>query len=188
MNIQRHHPASRWMALAALLCASLLPFSVFAGPGHDHGEEKTTVTTSAAPRFSGSSAQFEAVGIVQAHQLHVYIDDAKTNEPLETTAVELNLNGTPLPLKKKGIGHFESDMPTNMEEGHLAVNMTIEANGYTELLNSELELDHEHAEESHEQTQPDYTLQGLYGLVALALIGALYLAFRTIQRIKRTSR
>jgi hypothetical protein len=188
MNMKRLNSTRVWIAGAVLATTATLPFRVFAGPGHDHGEEKAPSNTAVAPRFSSGSAQFEAVGIVQAHQLHLYIDNAKTNEPLETTAVELNINNTPLTLTKKGTGHFESEMPDTLEEGHLAVNITIEANGYTEVLDSELELEHDHAEERKQHASPDYTRWGLYGLMGLALIGGLSLAFKTIQRIRRTSR
>lgn len=188
MTMKISNPAQVWIARAILVTAAAMPFGAFAGPGHDHGEEKAPSNTAIAPRFSGSSAQLEAVGIVRDHQLHVYVDHAKTNAPLETTSIELKINDTPLALTQHEVGHFEADMPDPKGEGHLAVNMTIEANGYTEQLNSELELEHAHDEEASEQDHTNYTSMGLYGLAGLALISALSLAFRAIQRFRRTSR
>lgn len=162
------------------------PLVSLASPGHDHGDEAPAPTTQkAAPRFSMQSEQFEVVGILNGHHLQLYVDQAKTNAPVENATAELTLNGTPVPVALHQAGLFEAEIPEALEEEHLTVSMNLRTKTSTSTLTGELNLEqHPHDEPSTEEAHSHASPIAAYGVGAAALlllaIGFVILKKRTV--------
>jgi hypothetical protein len=159
---------------AAVLAGSLLFTTAYAGPGHDHGDEAPVAVGEASPRVVMESELFEAVGILKGRMLEIYIDHAATNAPVQNAKVELELNGQQVPVELHSEGEFDAQLPEGIEEGAVAVAMTVSAGENIDLLAGELLLD-QHGEHSHEEHdhshQFDTLLYGAGALLVLAVIG-----------------
>jgi hypothetical protein len=74
-----------------LALLALAPWAVaLAHEGHDHGPPAPLPTAQAlAPRASAETADFELVAVLDAGELRLYLDDFRTNRPVEDAAVEV---------------------------------------------------------------------------------------------------
>ena len=84
-------PVRSFAVFTALVLAMFLVAPALAGPGHDHGEEKTAPVANAAPRFNAHSDLFELVGAIQPGKLMLYLDRYADNAPVTTAAIELEI-------------------------------------------------------------------------------------------------
>ncbi len=170
--------------LSALLLTGLLVFSATsnAGPGHDHGDEAPVTTGEASPRVVMESELFEAVGIVNGRTLEIYIDHFETNAPVENATVELELNGSPVEVELHAEGEFDAELPEGLEEGPVAVAMTISAGEKVDILAGELQL-HQHDEQANvEEIAPRLFMIALFvlgGFVVLALLVIGYIRLKS---------
>jgi hypothetical protein len=123
-----------------LLALLLLPLSVLAGPGHDHGSETPAKTGTALPRFTAVSEQFELVGVVNGKQLTLYLDHADSNVPVKDAKLEVELAGKKLKLEAHGEGQFETTLAEALKPGVYPVTATVEAGKLSDLLAGELDL------------------------------------------------
>lgn len=164
-------------ALLAVLFALSIPFNTHAGAGHDHGDETPAAVGSASPRFVISSELFEAVGIVKGKTIEIYVDHAQTNAPVEKATVELELNGTKVPVELHAAGEFDAVLPEDLIKGNLespiSVAMTITVGDQVDLLAGELTLAHsdEHPTEKDAHSHGfEYALYGLAVLLMFTLV------------------
>lgn len=118
-------------------CALAVTFqfgTAFAGPGHDHGPEPAQAATSASPRLSASSEQFEFVGIVEGEVLVIYLDRFATNEPVTDAVLEVSVNGAPLKAEPQPGGTYEVASPLLKQPGTLDIVADIRAGDVSDLL------------------------------------------------------
>jgi hypothetical protein len=76
------------MSRAAALGVLLLAGVAMAHEGHDHGPPPPA-TVALAPRASASTADFELVAVIEADRLRVYLDDFRSNRPVQDASVEV---------------------------------------------------------------------------------------------------
>ncbi|MBU0783752.1 MAG: hypothetical protein KJ798_00235 [Gammaproteobacteria bacterium] len=158
---------------AAVLAGSLLFTTAYAGPGHDHGDEAPVAVGEASPRVVMESELFEAVGILKGRMLEIYIDHAATNAPVQNAKVELELNGQQVPVELHSEGEFDAQLPEGIEDGTVAVSMTVSAGEDIDLLAGDLIVGHHDDLDSVEEVQSRLSkivLYGVGGLLILALI------------------
>lgn len=118
--------------------------------GHDHGhnEDDTVKTTIATlPRIIMESRQFELVGILDAQELHFYLDDYNTNEPVNKASIEIELAGERLQAKAdpQHESSYHIILPNELTQGVYPVLATIVTQQGADLLTGELDI-HPHAE------------------------------------------
>lgn len=163
---------STYMGAVFVALALFTTPSSFAGPGHDHGDEALTATGEASPRVVMESDLFEAVGILKGRTLEIYIDHTATNAPVENAELDLELNGSPIPVELHAVGEFDAVLPEGLSEGSVSVALTVSSGELTDLLAGQLDLSHadDHAtdEESHSHAW-EWVLYGLGGMLLLGL-------------------
>jgi len=128
--------------LAGCLVSLWLTTSVFAGAGHDHGVEETPTlpTVQAMPRLVLESSQFELVGILEEHGLHLYLDDYASNAPVSGATLELEIAGQRITAQAEADGNYHADLPQPLSEGQHPVLVTILAEQGSDLLIGELNI------------------------------------------------
>ena len=168
-------PLSALLALAMAMAAPVL-----AGPGHDHGDEKSAPATSAAPRFNAHSELFELVGVVNRGTLTLYLDRYADNTPVTAGVIELEIKpaqGATLTLKAAPAeeGVFTAALAKPFGPGAYAITATVKAtlDGKTEtdLLAATLEISSDQVTEirSHQRS---YEVAAL-GAALAAILAAL---------------
>ncbi|MCE2746661.1 MAG: hypothetical protein LW710_12255 [Burkholderiales bacterium] len=159
---------------AAVLTSSILfSATTYAGPGHDHGDEAPVAAGEASPRVVMESELFEAVGILKGRMLEIYIDHAATNAPVQNAKLELELNGQQVPVELHDEGEFDAQLPEGIEDGTVAVSMTVSAGVDIDLLAGDLIVGHHDDLDSVEEVQSrlwEIVLYGIGGLFILALL------------------
>jgi hypothetical protein len=172
-----------YMLSAAVLASSILFSAIaYAGPGHDHGDEAPVAAGEASPRVVMESELFEAVGILKGRMLEIYIDHAATNAPVQNAKLELELNGQQVPVELHSEGEFDAQLPEGIEEGTVAVSMTVSAGEDIDLLAGDLIVGHHDDLDSVEEVQSRLSiivLYGIGGLLILALFVVGYLRLKS---------
>ncbi|MEQ9108032.1 MAG: hypothetical protein RLO04_11260 [Limnobacter sp.] len=174
INVMKQNKFLTNVLSAAVLAGSLIfSTTAYAGPGHDHGDEAPLGVGEASPRVVMESELFEAVGILKGRMLEIYIDHAATNAPVQNAKVELELNGQQVPVELHSEGEFDAQLPEGIEDGTVAVSMTVSAGEDIDLLAGDLIVGHHDDLDSVEEVQSRLSkivLYGVGGLLILALI------------------
>ncbi|MFM2329649.1 MAG: hypothetical protein RLZZ494_1752 [Pseudomonadota bacterium] len=160
--------------VAALLCAALglLP-AAYAGEGHDHGEAPAAAASPTLPRLTASSEAFELVGVLQGHQLTLYLDRADDNRPVEQARIELELGATKVVAQAHDNATFVVTLPQEPPPGVLPVTATVTVGDEVDLLAGELDI-HAEAAEVHTETGSIlsfWVIGGSAGVLGLGLLG-----------------
>ncbi len=163
------------ISLMMYLTIGLGSATAVAGPGHDHGDETPVVVGEATPRFVMSSDLFDVVGILTGKTLVIYVDHAKTNEPVQNATVELELNGNKVPVELHADGEFDALLPeeinSSQSKDSVSVAMTISAGESVDILAGDLSLSQTH--EENDATHSHILEFALYsGAAFLVLIAA----------------
>ncbi|MDH1054623.1 hypothetical protein [Aquipseudomonas alcaligenes] len=173
--------------LTAFTVATLIaipPLTTLAGDGHDHGEAPAASTGSALPRFVATSATFELVGVLNGHDLTLWLDHAADNSPVEGANLELEVGGVKVEVEQHEAGEFEAELAEEPEEGEIAIKAQVVVDKRTELLSGDLDIHHEeHGDESASGASwSTYAAWGAGGLVLLSLLGWVLRRTRTAPR------
>jgi len=181
--------------LLSCCLSSVLLFmgNVQAGAGHDHGHDMPEPANSATdntPRLVMSSEQFELVGTVEGHNMHLHLDDFATNAPIPAANIELEIAGTSLQAEDEGNGTYHITLADELEEGVHPVLATVLTATSSDLLTGGLDI---HIEEQEQEE----VLQGILVtpsqlIIISCLIGAFFLLLiivmrRDIHRREQTS-
>ena len=162
----------RLTAFTAAILIAAAPLATQAGDGHDHGEAPATPTGPALPRFAATSDTFELVGVLDGHDLTLWLDHAADNSPVEGASLELEIGGVKVEAEQHEAGEFEAELAAEPEEGEIAIKAKVVVGQRTELLSGDLDIHEEHAEESASGASwGTYGAWGAGGLVLLALLG-----------------
>lgn len=135
--------ARRRLTLAGALSLAIISMTtaVYAGPGHDHGDEKATATGGMIwPRFAATSEIFELVGIVQGKQLLLFLDYAQSNAPVKGATLELEFGGVKLKVESGSEGEFTATLPQAPKAGITSITATVIAGKDSDLLAGELDI------------------------------------------------
>ena len=146
--------------IAAVLAALLMllgSLPVFAGPGHDHGDENPSAPSGPSlPRAVASSDLFELVAVLDGKTITIFIDRAATNEPVAGAQLELELAGQklqaqPVDAAKAGPagGDFTATLPAELKEGVYPLTATVTAGADIDLLAGEFDIHTDAPADSH---------------------------------------
>ncbi len=121
----------------------ILTFGATAAPaheGHDHGPEAPAAPASVAPRGEAHSERFEIVAVAQGKTLAIYLDDYKTNAPIDQAAIEVETPSGPAAAKSLGNGVYSLDAPFLEKGGHVDLIITVAAGGDPDILPVTIEI------------------------------------------------
>lgn len=124
--------------LRQTICLLLLCICVKASAheGHDHADEAAPVVNNIAPRIAASSDELELLAIVAGNQLHVYLDQADSNQPLSGAKVELEVAGETRRAVVSG-DHYLLDAPWLLKPGRHLLVFSVESARVSDLLPTE---------------------------------------------------
>ncbi|WP_133176053.1 hypothetical protein [Limnohabitans sp. Rim28] len=197
MNIKStKHSVLHTLVIAILFAA----FKVSAHEGHDRTSDKTkapevsivasvgaakgvsataldvssvarSVSTN-APRFVASSPDFELVGLVEGNKLTLWLDDVKTNIPVVSGSIEIEIGETKLQPQLAG-EVWVATLPVDFVPEMLPITATVSTRGTTDLLAGEfVQTDFEVVTPSASEVQSFPWLLALAGLIAFFSLGA----------------
>lgn len=167
--MKSYNTLAAW-CIAALLAGSAA--QAIAGDGHDHGDTPAPVAGPALPRFAAVSELFELVGVVDSKAITVYLDRFADNSPVTDANLELQLDGTVIPLEVHADGEFEGTLQQELKPGVVSVTATVVAGPDTDLLAGELDVhDADADDEAQAQGWKPYVPWLGVGLVVLGFVG-----------------
>ncbi|MFZ5690847.1 MAG: efflux RND transporter periplasmic adaptor subunit [Pseudomonadota bacterium] len=102
--------------------------------GHDHGPAAPAAPATVAPRGEAHSERFEVVAVAQGKTLTLYLDDFKTNAPIEGADIEVEIPSGPASAKALGNGVYSLDAPFLQKGGHIDLIVTVNAGGEPDIL------------------------------------------------------
>jgi cobalt-zinc-cadmium efflux system membrane fusion protein len=102
--------------------------------GHDHGPEAPAAPATVAPRGEAHSERFEVVAVAQGKALAIYLDDYKTNAPVEQAEIEVETPSGPASAKALGDGVYQLGAPFLEKGGHIDLIITVAAGGDPDIL------------------------------------------------------
>lgn len=102
--------------------------------GHDHGAEPPPPPPTIAPRGGAHSDRFEIVAVAQGKTLAIYLDDYKTNAPVDHAEVEVETPAGPVNAKAVGDGVYMVHAPFLEQGGHIDLIVTVSAGGDPDIL------------------------------------------------------
>jgi RND family efflux transporter MFP subunit len=122
-------------ALAAAALISLLaPGALHAHEGHDHGSQAPAAPANASPRGEAHSEKFELVAVAKAETLTLYIDDYRTNAPVEKASVEIETPDGPKTATPLGSGAYRLDAPFLARGSHIDLIVTVTSGDDSDIL------------------------------------------------------
>jgi membrane fusion protein, heavy metal efflux system len=129
-------PAALVLALISIFCTPDLR----AHEGHDHGAEPPPPPAAVAPRGEAHSERFEIVAVAQGKTLAIYLDDYKTNAPVDQAEIQVETPAGPANAKGVGDGVYMLDAPFLEQGGHIDLIVTVIAGGDPEILPLSIDL------------------------------------------------
>lgn len=156
----------------------------FADAGHSHGAEAPAANAGvASPRFSAHSDLFEAVGVLSADKLSLFIDQYNSNEPVLKAKIEVE-SGSLKAVAEFDAEHGDYSLPSASfkKPGTYAIVLTITAGNQTDILAGDLVVPDPQAEHTHDATAQPWLRWLGYGAAALALPGIALMAARRGRR------
>lgn len=138
------NPARRQL-ICALLGSSLLlhPLQSLAHEGHAHGGPAISPLPAApsASKFVATSEEFEVVGVLSYEALTLYLDDARTNVPIDDAVLEIVADGQPrlsAKAERQSPGTYRLALKSPIPAGTYALTIGIESAQGSDLLSGKL--------------------------------------------------
>lgn len=122
----------RATALAAAL--AFAPAWALAHEGHDHGAPPPPASVVSAPRGEAFSDSVELVAIARAGVLEIYLDDFRTNAPIEGAVVEVETPDGPASATAAPGEPYRLAAPWAARPGRLDLIVTVTAGSLLEVL------------------------------------------------------
>jgi membrane fusion protein, heavy metal efflux system len=178
--------------LCFLIVIALLPMPsspVWAGPGHDHGDETPAATGAASPRFEAHSDLFEVVGVMDGDLLIITIDRYDSNAPVLQAKLELESGATNLVAKfNPATADYTVPSAAFKNHGTYPIALTVTAGQETDLLAGELIIpDADGHSGAHTHPLPWRMIAGVSATAVLLLLAGLYVWRRRARAIKPAS-
>lgn len=134
----------RVMAGALLGAAVLLgsPQLARAHEGHDHGAAPPapSPTPQAGPKFIAVSEDFEVVGVLSRDALTVYLDDTRTNRPIDGATLEIAAQGLSGVATREAPGTYRLALKSPLPAGSYALTVSVDAAQGSDLLAAKLDV------------------------------------------------
>ena len=147
---------------AAVLLATLIA-PVDAHEGHDHDAPPAPLSTASAPRAEAASDTMELVVIARGAELELYVDDFRTNAPIEGAVVEVETADGPVRATSEPGRPYRMAAPWATKPGRYDIVVTVTAGTVLEVLPVTLTI--------QEPAAPAKAVLGLFG-TAQAAFGA----------------
>lgn len=160
--------------LSALLLGGALFGPVWAGPGHDHGDEAPTASGPSLPRFVAHSDSFELVGVLDGKTITLYLDQAASNTPVTKAQLEIEFAGAKLQAVAQADGSFRVELPQAPKPGVIPITATVSTDSDADLLAGELDL-HGEAEEKPHVHRPNWVSVLIAAMGAPVVLGSVVL-------------
>lgn len=126
--------------LIAALTLAISPSS-YAGPGHDHGDEKPNQQQAqTSPRFYAESDLYELVGVIRDGQITLYLDRYATNEAVKGANLEVEIDGVKMAVKPHGDGEYLIELKDKIKDQPTPISVTINDGGVNDILVSTIDL------------------------------------------------
>lgn len=155
--------------IVSFVCSVLLNGTVFAGPGHDHGESAApSGPVAVMPKLVLESDLTELVAVVEGRQLRLYLDGWGDNRPLDGT-LSLELNGVSVPVKRLEAGLFEASLGELSDQRRIGLVATVTLKDETDLLAGDLVIGQD-AVDDHGFHWQEYILAALALVCVTALL------------------
>jgi cobalt-zinc-cadmium efflux system membrane fusion protein len=140
-------------ALAAAVLVYALSAGLGAEPGrahegHDHGAQAPLAPATVAPRGEAHSDRFELVAVVQGKTLAIYLDDYKTNAPVDKAEIDVETPDGPAKAQASGNGVYTLDAPFLEKGGDVDLILTVNAGGDPDILPVTI---HNHDADAHNE-------------------------------------
>ena len=126
--------------LIAALTLAISPSS-YAGPGHDHGDEKPNQQQAQTlPRFYAESDLYELVGVIRDRQITLYLDRYATNEAVKGASIDVEVDGAKVAAKPHGDGEYLIELKNKIKDQPTPISITINDGGELDVLVSTIDL------------------------------------------------
>ena len=167
--------------------ALVLPLSVWAHGGEDHGEAPVLAPiTSAALRITSSTDQFELVGVLEGKVLTVYLDQFGTNTPVPKALIEIESGSWKAVATEIAPAVYSVPAELLAQPGKHPLAITVQAADDVDLMNATLEVGHTSAANAGTSPTHFWGKWALWATAAALLMAALGLVF--IRRRKQSRR
>ena len=116
---------------------------VLAHEGHDHGapEPAPLPVVPATAKFVATSEDFEVVGVLSSAALTLYLDDARTNAPIDGAVLDVVADGQPgltAKAERQAPGTYRLALKSPLPAGTYALTLGIESAQGSDLLTAKL--------------------------------------------------
>lgn len=144
-NIDPLFVLPRRVLVGALLGAAVLlgsPQIARAHEGHDHGAAPPapSPTPLAGPKFVAVSEDFEVVGVLSRDALTVYLDDTRTNRPIDGATLEIAAEGLSGKAAREAPGTYRLALKSPLPAGSYALTLSVDAAQGSDLLVAKLDV------------------------------------------------
>jgi cobalt-zinc-cadmium efflux system membrane fusion protein len=163
--------------LATALLLSGLASAGPGGDGHTHGPEAPPPPATVAPRGEAHSERFEVVAVAQGKTLAIYLDDYKTNAPVEQAEIEVETPSGPAAAKAIGNGVYHLDAPFLEHGKRVDLIITVNADGDPDILPVSFDLPDNHAGGSGHAPHTDHSAAMILASLSQSPLAAAILGF-----------
>lgn len=123
------------------MLVAVLPFSVWAHGGEDHGNEALPPPPAAtAPRAVAQSEDFELVAVLDGKNLAVSLDRFATNEPVAGAQIEFESGAAKMIATQVAPGAYSVPAEAFARPGKYPLAITVQAGELSDLLTTALEV------------------------------------------------
>jgi hypothetical protein len=123
---------------AALLAA--IPGFALAHEGHDHGPQAPAAPATVLQRGEAHSDTFELVAIAERDTLILYLDDYRSNAPVDGAKLEIETPDGPKAASALGDGIYKLEAPFLTKGGHVDLIVTVTAGDANDILPVTLDI------------------------------------------------
>lgn len=141
LSSARGKRAALLLAGSLLAAPLLVPTLALAHEGHDHGAPAVAVNESPrAPRFVAASEDFEVVGVLLDRRLTLYLDDARTNAPIDGATLEVAAETFKGQAVRDSAGTYVVSLNVAPAAGKHALTISVDAPAGSDLLVASLDV------------------------------------------------
>jgi hypothetical protein len=183
--------SSRRLLTGFLLSASVLlggPRIVLAHEGHNHGGPAVTPLPAQAmsPKFVAVSEDFEVVGVLSRDVLTLYLDDTRSNQPIDGATLEIAAEGFTGKAEREAPGTYRLALKSPLPVGTHALTLSIDAPQGSDLLTAKLDVAKPSVAVDAIATSSRFTWKVLAG--SALLLVAIVTAFLVLRRQRASPR
>lgn len=189
-NIDTLFILPRRVVASALVGAAVLLGSLQiarAHEGHDHGAPSAAPASAplVGPKFVAVSEDFELIGVLSRDALTVYLDDTRTNRPIDGATLEIAAEGLSGKAAREAPGTYRLALKSPLPAGSYALTLSVDAPQGSDLLAAKLDVAMPEVAADAFTSSPSITWKVLMGSALLLVV--LATAFLLLKR-QRASR